>query len=384
VRVAFDGEFYRLPPSGIGGYVRYLVPALRSADSTVELTVVEPQWNHSSNFVANTRLPFPGRRLQRASWEALGFGLAARNLHPDLLHVPSFAAPLVARTPLVVTIHDVIPLVLPAYRSSRAMRAHLALMRRTVRNAAIVIAPSNSAAEEISTELGIPRAKIRVTLEAADPACVPARDRAAIEPVLHRFGITGPYIFNAGGLDVRKNVPMLIDAFAQLRSRTDSPLQLVIAGAPHSDNPTVFPPISPLVERLGLERFVIMTGRVSEVDKIALFQGADLYVTPSMHEGFGLTALEAMACGIPTITANASSFPEIVGDAGLLAELDADSMAASMELVLSNAALATELRSKGLARAAEFSWQRTAKQTLDVYHEVLADQRYQSRTDQRR
>lgn len=371
MRVGLDGEFLRLPPSGIGLYVRNLIPALRTADPALELVTLLPSWDQRALNSGRSRRPWHDRRLQRMVWENVGTARAASHARIDLLHVPSFAAPLFARAPLVVTIHDVIPFVLPAYRASRAMRTHLALMQRTVRAAHAVIAPSQAAAADIATVLGIPRGRIHVTPEAADRACRPAGDLSAVRARVARLGVRERYIFNIGGVDVRKNLPLLIAAFAQLRAVHSEPIQLVIAGAPHSDNPAVFPPLRPLIERLELTNDVLLTGRVSESDKLALYQGADLYVTPSYYEGFGLTALEAMACGVPTIAANRTSFPEVVGDGGLLVELDADAIAASMRLVLENEEVARDLRRRGLARAAEFSWDRTARQTIEVYRTVL-------------
>jgi glycosyltransferase involved in cell wall biosynthesis len=292
-------------------------------------------------------------------------------VNPDLLHVPAFSAPIASPCPMVVTIHDVIPFVLPAYRASRAMRFHLAAMRRTVRAARLVIAPSQAAADDIAKELGIAPERIRVTLEAADDSYRPAEDPRVAKERVAALGVTGRYIFNVGGLDVRKNVPLLLEAFALARPRLTERVQLVIAGAAHSDNPAVFPPLEPVIHRLGIESDVVLTGRVSEADKIALYQGADLYVTPSCYEGFGLTALEAMACGVPTIAANRTSFPEVVGDGGLLVEPDAEAIAALMEYVLSNPAASANLRQRGLERAATFSWERTARQTLEVYREAI-------------
>src|SRR5215216_782101 len=330
MRVAFDGEFLRLPPSGIGGYVRNLVPALRSVDPDLDVVVLEPGWDHPAP--ANKRSPLHDRRLRRAAWEMAGFGRAAFRAKPDLLHIPSFSAPLVARGPMVVTIHDVIPFLLPAYRASRAMRAHLTVMRRTVRGAELVLAPSRAAADDIVAELGIDARLIRVTPEAAGDEYGQAASLDAARESVRRFGISGRYIFNVGGLDLRKNIPLLLYAFARVRPRLTERVQLVIAGAPHSENPSVFPPLEPCIQRLGIGDDVVLTGRVSENDKLALYQAADLYVTPSYYEGFGLTALEAMACGVPTIAANRTSFPEVVGDGGLLVEIDDAALAAAIEL----------------------------------------------------
>ncbi|HSW20283.1 MAG TPA: glycosyltransferase family 1 protein [Ramlibacter sp.] len=369
MRVAFDGKFLRMPPCGIGEYVASLVPAMRAADSSLDLHVIEPAWDHGEGSARGSRHRVG--RIQRVPWELVGVHRAARAFKPDLLHIPAFSAPIRSAIPLVVTIHDVIPLVLPAYRESWVMQMYLAVMRRTVKRAKLVIAPSCAAADDISAHLAIPRELIRVTLEAADPTYRPCDDPQTCHDAMARFGIRGRYIFNVGGLDVRKNVPLLIEAFARLRARVREPLQLVIAGAPHSDNPAVFPPLGPTIRRLGLESDVLLTGRVSEADKITLYQCAALYVTPSSYEGFGLTPLEAMACGTPTIAANRTSFPEVIGDGGLLVEIDADAIAATMELVLTNDAVARDLRARGIARATTFSWERAARETLAVYREAI-------------
>jgi glycosyltransferase involved in cell wall biosynthesis len=370
MRVALDGEFLRLPPSGIGGYVRNLIPALRSADPNLDLVILEPDWDHTAPATKGSFLQ--DRRIQRAAWEMAGVGRATFRAKADLLHIPSFSAPLVARGPLVVTIHDVIPFLLPAYRASRAMRAHLAVMRRTIRHATLVLVPSRAAAADIVAELGIDASRIRVTPEAAGNDYRQAANIVAARQNVCRFGIDGRFIFNVGGLDARKNIPLLLHAFARFRPRLAERVQLVIAGAQHSDNPSVFPPFEPLIRRLGIENDVVLTGRVSEDDKLALYQAADLYVTPSYYEGFGLTALEAMACGVPTIAANRTSFPEVVGNGGLLVEIDDAAIAAAIELVLTNSAVAADLRERGMARAAEFSWRQTAELTLDAYREAVS------------
>ena len=314
------------------------------------------------------------RRLRRLGWEAVGVGLAARRVEPDVLHVPHLSAPVIPPCPLVVTVHDVIPLVLPEYGASRAMRAYLAVMRRTVRRARLVLTPSRSAAEDIARVLKIPPARIRITPEAAGTEYSPGSDPAALAEVRSRLGIGERYLFNVGGLDVRKNLPALIEAFARAQPRLSEAAELVIAGAPHSDNPVVFPPLEPVIEHWGVGSRVRLVGRVSEADKLALYRGAALYVTPALYEGFGLTALEAMACGVPTIAANRTSLPEVVGDGGLLVEPEPEPLAAAIVSVLNDPARAADLRTRGVARAAEFSWARTAHLTMAAYEEAVGRQ----------
>jgi glycosyltransferase involved in cell wall biosynthesis len=133
----------------------------------------------------------------------------------------------------------------------------------------------------------------------------------------------------------------------------------------------VFPPLVPTIERLSLSDLVVLPGRISDEDKLALYRGATLYATPSLYEGFGLTVLEAMACGVPTVAANRTSLPELVGDGGLLVEPDVESFAKAMSTILNHPEQAANLRARGLARAATFSWRKTAELTLDAYREVI-------------
>jgi len=145
---------------------------------------------------------------------------------------------------------------------------------------------------------------------------------------------------------------------------------LVIVGAPNFWKSS---PVAESVEKLGLKSCVHFTGYIPEGDLPALYNGADLFVFPSLYEGFGLPVLEAMACGTPVITSNTSSLPEVAGDAALLVDpYDVDAIAEAMRRVLTDLNLAGELRVKGLARASEFSWERTARETLAVYEKVLA------------
>lgn len=367
MRVALDASFLHLPPSGTGTYVRHLVDALRTEDPALDLRLLHPPWA-----ARNTSAP-PSRR-DRLAWELWGVTTAARQHHSDVVHVPHFSAPIVSPgAPLVVTAHDAIPLVLEPYRASRAMRARLAIVRQTVKRARIVITPSHHAASDIKRLLHVSASGIRVIPEAADGAYRPATDdteRRAATAVGERLGVRGRYIFNAGGYDVRKNLPVLLEAFALALPRLRQPVALVIAGAPHSRNQAIFPPLGPVIERHGLTDKVILTGFVTERDKLALYQAASLYVTPSSYEGFGLTPLEAMACGIPTIAADRTSLPEVVGAGGILVPPEVVPVSDAIVRVLTNDPLAGELARRAVARAATFSWRDTARQTLAAYRDA--------------
>jgi glycosyltransferase involved in cell wall biosynthesis len=371
ITVAIDGNFLTMPHSGIGTYVRGLADALvEDADTLgIRIRMLEP---------APGRFLHPGSKQHRFLWDAFGVTgalMAAGEPKPDLLHLPQMSAPLVAPfaapVPLVATIHDVIPFVMEDYRASRAMRLYTGLMARSVKKARRIIAPSESAKADIARVLGIPDEKIVAIPEAADPALVPATDDSAKLTVAQRWGVRGRYLFNIGGFDRRKNLPLLIEAFAAAISRIDDDVHLVIAGAPHTGNERVFPPLEPVIRRHGLEGRVLLTGRVTDDERRALYQAAHLYITPSEYEGFGLTPLEAMACGVPAIVADRTSLPEVTGDAGLTVEPAVDELAAAIVEVMTDDAMRDDLSRRSLARARTFTWAEAARRTADVYREAL-------------
>lgn len=367
ITVAIDGNFLALPASGIGTYLRGLLDALNAdADSLgVRMHLVEP---------APGRFLHPGSKQHRFLWDAFGVAggvLAARDPKPDLLHLPQMSAPLSSPIPVVATIHDVIPFVMDDYRASRAMRLYLATMARSVKKARRVIAPSRSAKADIARVLGIPADRIRVIEEAADPSFVPGTGGSAIALVAEKWGLTGRYLFNIGGFDRRKNLPLLIEAFAAALPSLDDDVRLVIAGAPHTGNERVFPPLEPVIREHGVEGRVVLTGRVTDEERLALYQAAHVYITPSEYEGFGLTPLEAMACGVPAIVANRTSLPEVVGDAGLCVEPTVEELSRAIVFLMTDDARHEALSRASLQRASQFSWPRAAKETVEVYREAL-------------
>ena len=368
IRVAIDGNFLRLPYSGIGTYVREITRALEAGRESlgIDIALVEPRTG---------RFFKPGTRVHRFAWDAVGVSAAAVAARPRarLLHLPQMSAPIVAPIPCVVTIHDTIPLALPEYRATRAMQVYLALMARTARQARHIIVPSRFAADEVRRVLGVARDRITVIPEAASPDLVPDRTGTAERDARRRFGIRGPYLFNIGGFDTRKNLPLLIEAFGAALPSLPEGAALVIAGAPHSTNPRVYPPLEPVIERLGLGGKVLLIGRVPDDVRRLLYQGAVACVTPSQHEGFGLTPLEAMACGTPAIVANRTSLPEVAGDAGVVVEPEVDALANAMVRVVTDRTYRSDLSRRSIERAALFSWTLAAAQTAAVYRQVLAE-----------
>jgi glycosyltransferase involved in cell wall biosynthesis len=181
------------------------------------------------------------------------------------------------------------------------------------------------------------------------------------------------YIFYLGGLDQRKNVPQLVRAFAHLYKQLDQPdLQLLISGNPDKQRGPLFPDPRPVAAELGISEQVLYRF-VEDEDKPAMYSGASLFVFPSLYEGFGLTPLEAMSCGAPVVCSNRTSLPEVVGDAALTIDPDdTHALVEAMRSVLTNSTLRDDLRGRSLQRAAQFSWRKTASETLAAYEEALA------------
>lgn len=385
MKIGINTMFFRHPASGSGQYLIHLLNALADIDTQNEFLLVGPD-PLSPSVKAQLKAPFPhyvkpvtgplGRNasLEKMIWEQwTGPGVARRH-QVDLLHVPHFASPFFTRSmPVVVTIHDVIPLRLPLYRASARARVYSTVVARAAQRATMVITVSQHAKQDMIDALKIPAERIRVTYEAAGEEYTPLKDEAKLAAVRAHYGITGRYVFYLGGLDARKNVPQLVRAFAQLLQRLDDPgLQLFISGNPGKLGSPLFPDPRPVAAELGVSERILFRF-VEDEDKAAIYSGADVFVFPSLYEGFGLDPLEAMSCGTPVICSNRTSLPEIVGDAAISIDPDdLPGMAEAMYRVLTNLQLSEDLRIRGLQRAQQFTWHKTARETLAVYEEAFA------------
>jgi glycosyltransferase involved in cell wall biosynthesis len=364
MRIGINALFLERPETGSGQYTRHLLEALAKVDPTNEYLLFSPG-------------PTPPISNRAKLWfEQVSFPRACRHL--DLAHVPYFASPLFPTVPTVVTVHDLIPLILPAYRGSPLVRLYTRLVAAAARRAEAIITVSQASERDIVRYLQIPPERIHVTYEAAGEAFQPVEDEACPEPsrraqlaaIRQKYALPERYLLYLGGFDQRKNLSTLLRAFALLVSKQQA--RLVIAGRlPGRDGP-LFPDPRRQVGELGLEERVIFTGWVPEEDKPALLSGATAFVFPSLYEGFGLPALEAMACGTPVIASSRSSLPEVVGEGGILVEpTDVEALVEAMRVLLADDVLRAELRQRALAQAARFSWKQTALETLAVYRKAV-------------
>lgn len=369
LRVGFDAAMLRAPHTGSGQYSTALIAALRDlAEIEVTLLSPTPLATEPNALVAPPPRYLTGERLRKVWWEQIGIDRAARQAGVAVVHIPYFAAPLRQTIPHVVTVHDVIPLLMPAYAGGRAMHAYLRLVSAGTRRAAQVIADSECSRRDAIRVLGLIDECVTAIPLAVSAHYGTVRDGPLIARLRDQYGLHGKrVIFNVAGLDVRKNIATLLRAFAQVSDDCGGDVRLVIGGKAHG-NAALYPDPVPLARELGIADRVIFAGAISDDEKIALYQIADCYVAPSLYEGFGLTPLEAMACGTPVVAADASCTPEVVGDAALLvAPQDVEGFANAITRVLTDDDLARRMREHGALRARQFSWERTATATRAVY-----------------
>ncbi len=317
------------------------------------------------------RMPFPRFWTHgRLSWEIT-------RRPPDILFVPAHVVPLV-HPRSVVTIHDLGYLHEPESHPP-ASRRHLHLSTRwSVHAARRVIAISTATHRDLVRAYGVPEGKIRVVHHGVGPEFRPA-SREAVAEMKARLGLPARYVLAVGTIQPRKNLGCLAGAMRSVRE-CDLPHHLVVAGK----RGWLAEVVEREVEASGMAGLVHWAGYVSPADLPALYTGADAFCFPSLYEGFGLPALEAMACGVPTLISDRGALPEVAGTAAIVVDAaDEQAIGAALVRLLTDADLRRRLVTQGSARAALFTWDRTAAQTLDILREVLRLNARSSESDQR-
>lgn len=375
MRVAISGMFWSQPFTGSGQYLRGLLEGLMRVAPEHEYLVLVPTGTARAGDdpqLVRVPTPFDGRNasLAKVWFEQVGVPQAAARLRADLLHIPYAAPPLHAALPVVATVHDIIWRVLPEYRGGPAVQGYFALVAQAIRRATHILADSEHSRRDIIAHLGCAPARVSTVLLAAREEFRPLDQPAAATYVAERYGLCGPFIYYVGSREARKNLGVLVRAFAQLRRSGGPPATLVLAGKAGGTDPQLFPDLDSLIDALDL-RATVRVIDASREDNPRLYTAATLLAYPSRYEGFGLQPLEAMACGTPVVASNASSLPEVVGDAALLVPPDdPPAWTAALWRVLADPALRAALRVRGLARAATFSYDRVATETAAIYANV--------------
>lgn len=379
MRVAINGFFWGQQTTGSGQYVQQLLSAMKQVAPENEYLLFTPQSRATGNAAEDLagrplQTPFSGWQpdLDKVWFEQAAFPGACQTASAQVAHVPYWGSPLRPVVPTVVTVHDLIPLLLPLYRGTLLVKTYTRLAAAAARRAALIITDSLASREDIVRLLHIPAERIRVIYLAAQAACRPVTDPEVLAALCSRYGLPEHYILYLGGFDQRKNLSMLLQAYARLLTCAEQVPALVIAGQLPGIESPLFPDPKRLARQLGLGDRVLFTGWIPESDKPALYSGAVFFAFLSLYEGFGLMPLEAMACGTPVLTSCCSSLPEIVGEGGILVDpTDIDEVVRGFCLLLDDATRQT-VRQKALTQAARFTWQQTARLTLEAYSSVAA------------
>jgi glycosyltransferase involved in cell wall biosynthesis len=349
---------------GLGRYSRALIEALGRVDAETQYEILMPDESYRFPERPNMRyrlIRFP--LFKRRFWEQAAPWLAGRH---DLLHLPYDSCVAWKRGALVTTVHDVKPLLFGTGRPGR-LNVNGLVERIVVRDRKAridhILTDSDCSQRDIVERLGVPADRVTVVYPGVE------RERfCPAQGARTDGGAARPFVLCVAGADPTKNVDTLVRAFGRLPASLRDRHDLVLAGDFRRRID-----LHELVRQTGLERERVFAGVVSDERLVELYRRASLFVFPSRYEGFGLPVLEAMACGCPVVSSNASSLPEVAGDAAILVEpSDIEGFARQMERVLTDRALWADLRERGLARAAQFSWDRTARETVAVYRLVVS------------
>ena len=379
MRIAIDArQAVSRERSGVGYYVLHLLRLLPRVDPGTNYVAWYPSLRATLNAkrklrTALDRAPNLVDRVTPipAAWfEALSFPRAEWLVRFDVLFAPNYLPP-PTRTPgLVLTVHDLAFRLLP-HTAPLATREWLSRLEHSLRQARRVIAVSEQTRRDLLETYPVKADRISVVPLGVDTDLYRPASADAVKAVTKKYGIEPPYVLTLGGIEPRKNLPAIVQAYALLNA--DVRPALVLAGPVAPLNPEGWAVLRPALKDLPpqVREHIVFTGYVSETDKVALLSGAEALIFPSLYEGFGLPVIEAMACGTPVLTSNLSALPETAGDAALLVDPgEVEAIAEGMERVLVEASLKDRLRASGLARAKTFSWERTAVRTAEVLHQA--------------
>jgi glycosyltransferase involved in cell wall biosynthesis len=362
--------------AGLGRYASALAVAILGQG--VPLTAFVNDLRESHLRPPLSELPTFTARLPRRQWRlraAISYfgGPALDRTVPgiDLFHATEHLLPKLARARSVFTLHDTAYLRFPEYHLARNRIYLRTMMPRFLRRADRIIAVSENTRRDALRFYPLDQEKIEVIPEGVEERFRPDVGRDVVSRIRHRYTLPERFLLSIGTIEPRKNLSTLVEAYAALRPRHPE-VGLVIAGS----RGWLYERFFEQLRSLGLEDRVIFTGHVPEDDIPALLNAAEVFAFPSEFEGFGLPPLEAMACGIPVVSSNAASLPEVVGDAGLLLPpRDVGGWVTALGRLLDDRQLRADLSARGLARARLFSWDTAARRTLEVYRSVMAGTR---------
>lgn len=366
--LAVNAWFWGQMHTGSGQYLHHLVEALWQMRPELRGVLVLPA-------APNAALPAPpgwqvdvaapalnalGNNAAKLWFEQVSFPRTCARLRAGIAWTPYWAAPWRASCPVAVTIHDLIPRLLPAYRGGVLPRSYTALAMHTARRADVVLTDSAASRQDIVTHLDVSPTRVHAVPLAAEDAFRPVEGAETPARVRARYALPANFILYLGGFDVRKNLAGLLRAYARISPQAPP---LVVAGKLPAADTAFTPDPRRLAAEMGVAGRVHFTGWVDEADKPALYTLARVFVFPSLYEGYGLPAAEAAACGTPVVASNTSSLPEAAPDALLVDPTDPAALAAAIEQALAAPRLQPA--------AGRRTWRDVAAETLTALETLL-------------
>jgi len=370
MHIAFDGTTLRPGRTGVGYYTEHLLRHAAAQRGDDAITVI-------SNSPIEMTYPMPeGVRTDvsaawapRFVWMQTHTPRVLRRIHADVVHFTNGMVPVASPIPTVVTIHDMSLTMYPQFHPIRRVLLNRPFVNLAARRADAIITVSQAARNDIVRLYGLDAARVHVVHEAAAPGFRVIHDQGELRRVRERYHLPERFILYVGTIEPRKNLPTLVEAFAKRRVAGDLPHHLVCAG-PYgwlSDD------IEAQIDRLRVRDAVRFTGYVPFDDLPGIYNLAEMFVFPSIYEGFGLPVVEAMACGTPVITGSVAALNEVSGDAAERVDvLTVESLGDSIVALANCRERREDLSHRGRQRAMTFSWERAAADTLAVYRHAAA------------
>lgn len=377
MRIAIDARMLDAPYTGVGRYTKNLTTWLRNIDAQNQYIFIVS--NNSDSKIS------PNKNVKIVRWGYPPFSLKSiLLLHKllakeriDVFHSPFCVIPLLAKCPQVMTVHDLMAIKYPGFFAGRRFLARIfgrtyfkIFMTLSLKKAKAILAVSKQIKEDLIDFMPNTQHKITVTHEGVEESFrkIPEERKIALFRRVHN--LKGKTVLYLGSIRPHKNIDRLIKAFSILLSQSDVECQLVIAGEKDKN----LLALKSLTNTLGLSNKIVFLDHLSQREVILLMNAADIFVFPSLYEGFGLPPLEAMACGTPVVASNIASIPEVVGEAAILVNpKDEQEIAYAMLRLFTDSNLRQELIEKGYQRIRFFTWNNTAKQTLRIYQTAITD-----------
>lgn len=363
--IGIDG--FRLRDYGIGNYLQNTISQLKDIDDNLRFFVFcNPNDIEFIDELNPAVVPVPRKNFIYSPMNLIQLSLSLKKYNIHIYHSVHYIAPLAHKLPLVLTLHDMLPFEFPQSIDNISKRGIYKSVQKTINKASKIVAVSRSTKSDVLKHFQINPEKVTVIHNGVDARFFDKIDARKVRNFRERYQLHFPFILYAGNVRPHKNIARIIECMEILNEPPFDDLKLVIAGYDISKNK----PLRGLISKKGLSERVRVIGYTDKI--IYLYKLAALFINPSLYEGFGVSALEAMAVGTPVILSNKSALPEIAGDAALLVDpYNTNEFADAIKHIIKESKLRSSLVKKGKERASQFTWQDSVNKLLKVYYEVL-------------